>query len=551
MKYNKESLKQLLGQVNTIDKAYKIVKQNTGEDFNLFQILGLETAEVKTHSKFLAELLNPNGSHLQGDIFLKLFIDYLNNIRFDKDEEDPTSLENNQIELNSENAKVYVEKHIGRKNDDEGGRVDIAIEDNGKNLICIENKIYAGEQEKQMQRYANYAKKFKRSHLFFLTLWGNDTSTNGDEIVYPISYKTHIIEWLELCKKEAVNLPILRETIGQYINLIKKLTHQTTNKHMEKEIQELILRNLSESRQIYQNYEKALCSKFNFILTELEKKIKSHLVNTEWEIAFIDKIYSSKDRGMIWVRPKFFNNNWIIGIEDINPLFPRHNFGHRIFVGVRGENGRREYFDSLDENQKNENHKGLLWNDYIYIKDFKEQEARVDNDILLALLHRNDYTEDFINHLFVEFKNYFDDHSKSLIQIVNKHKLDLQDFQKNSLENFENINPLSVYKFLDSRITKDSFKKVKNIWIYDHKENTCLVVEFKDNFKFDFIIEDKQCFIQLINLDNTPFKDKILQEITPTNLLKDGRYERKIEGNTIDDVINNLKKTIHIIDDII
>src|SRR5690606_19107853 len=172
MKYNKESLKQLLGQVNTIDKAYKIVKQNTGEDFNLFQILGLETAEVKTHSKFLAELLNPNGSHLQGDIFLKLFIDYLNNIRFDKDEEDPTSLENNQIELNSENAKVYVEKHIGRKNDDEGGRVDIAIEDNGKNLICIENKIYAGEQEKQMQRYANYAKKFKRSHLFFLTLWG-------------------------------------------------------------------------------------------------------------------------------------------------------------------------------------------------------------------------------------------------------------------------------------------------------------------------------------------------------------------------------------------
>ena len=49
-----EKVEQLLNQVKTIDDAYRIVKRNTGEDFNLFQILGMETAEVKTHSKFLA-----------------------------------------------------------------------------------------------------------------------------------------------------------------------------------------------------------------------------------------------------------------------------------------------------------------------------------------------------------------------------------------------------------------------------------------------------------------------------------------------------------------
>lgn len=59
MEYNKESLKQLLSQINTINEAYIIVKKNTGEDFNIFGILGMERKEVKTHSRILAELLDP------------------------------------------------------------------------------------------------------------------------------------------------------------------------------------------------------------------------------------------------------------------------------------------------------------------------------------------------------------------------------------------------------------------------------------------------------------------------------------------------------------
>ncbi|MBX7243353.1 MAG: hypothetical protein K1X92_16560, partial [Bacteroidia bacterium] len=41
---------------------------------------------------------------------------------------------------------------------------------------------------------------------------------------------------LESCKKEAVNYPILRETITQYIHLLKFLTNQTTNQIMNNEI---------------------------------------------------------------------------------------------------------------------------------------------------------------------------------------------------------------------------------------------------------------------------------------------------------------------------
>lgn len=45
-----------------------------GESFNLFSILKMESKENSTHSAFLGELLNPKGSHLLGDVFLRLFL---------------------------------------------------------------------------------------------------------------------------------------------------------------------------------------------------------------------------------------------------------------------------------------------------------------------------------------------------------------------------------------------------------------------------------------------------------------------------------------------
>lgn len=260
MEYNKESLKQLLSQINTINEAYKIVKKNTGEDFNIFGILGMERKEVKTHSRILAELLDPKGSHLQGNIFLKLFIDYLNNVKINNGNDNLNLLTEDSINLNVENSNVFIEKYIGEKTLDTGGRIDISIEDSEGKLICIENKIDAGEQENQLLRYHNHCRRFKKHNLLFLTLDGKETQTLNipDAKIYAISYKKHIVEWLELCKKETVNLPILRESIGQYINLIKKITNQTTNVKMAKDIVEIIAdnsKNFESSKLIKENFD--------------------------------------------------------------------------------------------------------------------------------------------------------------------------------------------------------------------------------------------------------------------------------------------------------
>jgi len=219
------TIQQLINQINEISNKYEEISKISGENFNIFRVIELTSEEVRLHSKFLAELLNPKGSHGQGNKFLDLFIQ-----QFD--------IKN----INSENVNVYVEKHIGSKTDTTGGRIDILVEDDKKNTIIIENKIYADDQYKQLVRYHNYS----NNNIFYLNLYGIEpTKESSGELVLDkdfkvISYKNDIIDWLENCKKESASLPLLREGISHYINLIKYLTGQSNNSTMEKEIRDLI-----------------------------------------------------------------------------------------------------------------------------------------------------------------------------------------------------------------------------------------------------------------------------------------------------------------------
>jgi len=56
----------------------------------------MESDEVKTHSRFLAELLNPKGSHGQKDVFLKKFVERFGILDFE-----------------IKNAELFVEFYIG------------------------------------------------------------------------------------------------------------------------------------------------------------------------------------------------------------------------------------------------------------------------------------------------------------------------------------------------------------------------------------------------------------------------------------------------------
>ena len=55
--------------VNIVDK-YESMAVLTGERFNVFNVLGMGSSEVKLHSALIAELLNPKGKHSLGELFL-------------------------------------------------------------------------------------------------------------------------------------------------------------------------------------------------------------------------------------------------------------------------------------------------------------------------------------------------------------------------------------------------------------------------------------------------------------------------------------------------
>ncbi|RVU02372.1 hypothetical protein EOD41_00070 [Mucilaginibacter limnophilus] len=302
-------IKSLLNQVTTLNNHYKKINDLTGENFNVFRILKLEASEVRLHSAFLASLLDPIGSHGQKDTFLKLFIKQF-------------CFKNNAINIS--NCKVEIEKHIGFISHDrtEGGRIDIAITDDAGNNILIENKIYAGDQNFQLKRYHRHA---PNADLIYLTLDGKlPSELSFDDLIQDthfkcLSYKSDIVSWLEECRKEVAVYPIVRESITQYINLIKYLTNQTLNHTMQRELDHLLLSNLEASFTIAdsldQTLENVLASEFTPKLEEACEKIGLHCVNginfkrnysgiwiwkEEWQHVNIGFQFWSTDKDMIY-----------------------------------------------------------------------------------------------------------------------------------------------------------------------------------------------------------------------------------------------------------
>ena len=74
MNDNTNKISDILGQVRRLNYKYHEFTYVPSAQFDVFSILGFEADEVRTHSAVLAALLNPQGSHRQGDAFLKLFL---------------------------------------------------------------------------------------------------------------------------------------------------------------------------------------------------------------------------------------------------------------------------------------------------------------------------------------------------------------------------------------------------------------------------------------------------------------------------------------------
>jgi len=181
-------------------------------NFNIWRAVGLERSELK-YCSFLRWLLDPRGSHYQGDKFLSMFIKYIPEI----------AEKINLVELYK--TEVRQEEYINSSS-----RVDLILK--GTNfLIAIEAKIGAYEQEEQLQRYRE-AINHDNLFLIFLTVDGRVGVSDFNKSCINIKW-LHIAE---LCRKfstpgdpdseddsESCKNQIISEIVRQYGDMLKSL----------------------------------------------------------------------------------------------------------------------------------------------------------------------------------------------------------------------------------------------------------------------------------------------------------------------------------------
>lgn len=134
--------------------------------FNTFDFL--DRSELGL-SRIVAELLDVNGRHGQGGLFLKILLDKLGY----------------SPQAGMESSSVVREKAI------EGGRIDVLVR-LGSSGLAIENKPYARDQGAQIQGYLAWlGKSYKEFRLIYLSATGEPPRTGSVTLDYLRKHRTY------------------------------------------------------------------------------------------------------------------------------------------------------------------------------------------------------------------------------------------------------------------------------------------------------------------------------------------------------------------------
>lgn len=404
--------KVLLEKVAQIINHENKIRKIKGEDFNIFSILNMEHNETNTHSSFIAELLNPKGKHHMGDVFLKLFLEIIY-----------CNKKKSRVEIDkvlTRNVQVKTEHHISQINNENitGGRIDILLKF-GDEYISIENKIYASDQNNQLERYFNF--NLGRNTVLYLTLDGRSASAIScgklkDDNYECISYSYHIKKWLEDCLKYTSDQPILRESIKQYLIIVKKLTHQMDDTSKE-ELQQAILSNLEAADIIAHNYEKTK----NIIKDEFRDyvidKLRPITEKYNLEVWKGDSIESK--HAQIWITPQN-NRNPVarFGIESFSGDKRAHHSG-RMMYGIWTRSGDEKIAKEIEP----ECYEWFWWPVWEWVFTEAENHLNLSSLDLLKRMRNVEYKNKQADIIVDNMTGLFEKYANRFIEVNNKYNL--------------------------------------------------------------------------------------------------------------------------------
>ena len=196
----------LLQQTARLNREHAATAREERRAFNVFAMLRPEDDEVNLHSRFLFEVLNPQGTHGMGTAFLERFLAQAGLETFDV-------------------TTVTVQR--------EYQSMDIFIANGARQAVILENKIFAPDQPKQLQRYYKAVRKegYRDVKVLYLTLYGDAPSADSagnldEEILTLLSYADDVRDWLADCIETIPLPPTIHMTLMQYQWLVEKLTGQ-------------------------------------------------------------------------------------------------------------------------------------------------------------------------------------------------------------------------------------------------------------------------------------------------------------------------------------
>lgn len=240
---------------------------NRTNQFNVFNALKLQNNEIR-HSNFLGWLMTPYENHELGDYFLKEFLkSAIKNF---------SSSEKTEIDLKDVAFTNFSDAEIRR----EYKNIDILIISPKNEFLCIvENKIWTGEHDNQLSRYADIVNKefngYKKLYIFLTPeidieceLIKRDIDTTKSVHYIPMCYRQvyEVINKVLKFKSKHLN-----DEVKIFIEHYKKMIERNIMGNTDKEIVNLCRKIYRENKEAidlineYKNPQKEL----NEILREV------------------------------------------------------------------------------------------------------------------------------------------------------------------------------------------------------------------------------------------------------------------------------------------
>ncbi len=198
---------EFFNKVEAFKEKQNAQKQRGLNDYNMVNVVRSETAEVGMHSNVIYSLIDPYGSHYQGNLFLQHFI-------------------SDVLAINDFGTSITVE---AEESTYENRRIDFTIKSDTY-YIGIEMKVNAHDLNEQLFHYRKdlieKANNEKTVIIYYLTKDGEEASEySHNGIDYKkISFKEHILKWIDSCQKEVRNITNLNEAFNNYRSIVEKIT---------------------------------------------------------------------------------------------------------------------------------------------------------------------------------------------------------------------------------------------------------------------------------------------------------------------------------------